>query len=455
MAKKISVLFLVLALAFSLAACSGKKDSGQEETVSAETETESEEELDEADLDEDEEIVVADYDPFEYVTLGAYTGLTADIVKTEVTDEDVELQIETDLEEFSEEKDKEDAAEEEDYAVISYTVKVDGTEEEDLAVDDTEIVLGWGDAGEEIENAVIGHKAGEKVQASMELDESFGEDNEGKTGEFDISIGRVYTFVTPELTDEFVKENLDYDTVDAYKEGVKKNLAADMTMSSRQEAGENLLSQVTAASECKGYPEDLYESVSRSTEEMYESYAAMFGAEREDLISDEDLEKAVKDEVNAAMVLKALARKENVELSEEEYKKYLEDNCSEYGFESAEELEEAYGEKELRDEAAREKVLAWLLDNNQLNELSQEEYDAKYGADTDEEMEEGEEFEELDEEEFEDESEEESEESDEMDEAEEADEEEEEEEEPEVVEDLTGEEADEADTAAEETGTAQ
>ena len=395
MTKKISLLFLALVLALSLAACSGKKDDGAQ-TTEAQTETDSEEEPDEELDDEDDEIVVADYDPFEYVTLGAYTGLSADIMKSEVTDEDVDLQVETDLEEYSEEKDKEDAAEEEDYAVISYTVKVDGQEEEDLAADNYEIVLGWGDAGEEIENAVIGHKAGDKVQASVELDDTYGEDFEGKTGEFDISIDRIYTFVSPELTDEFAKDKLGYDTVDAYKAGVREKLAADLSMSSRQEAGENLLSQIVAGSECSGHPDDLYESVRRSTEEMYQYYADMFGAEREDLISDEDLETAILEEVNSQMVLKALARKEGVELSEEDYKKYLEDNFSEYGFESAGELEAAYGEKDLKAEAAREKVLDWLLENNQLNELSQAEYEAKYGADTeeldeDEDLEEGEE----------------------------------------------------------------
>ena len=448
MIKKFSALFLILMLALSLAACSGKKDADTAMDSETETETEAEEELEEEDLPEEDEIVVADYDPEQYVTLGAYTGLTADIMKTEVSDEDIELQVETDLEEYSEEKDKEDAAEEEDYAVISYTVKVDGEEDEDLAVDDYEIVLGWGDAGEEIENAIIGHKAGEKVQVSVELDDSYGEDYVGKTGEFDIAINRVYTFVTPELTDDFAKEKLGYDTVDAYKESVKETLAADMSMSSRLEAGENLLAQVTAAAECSGYPEDLYESVARSTEEMYDYYASMFGTDREELITDEDLETAIKEEVNSQMVLKALARKENIELSDEEYQKYLEDNYNGYGFESAEELEDAYGETDLRTEAAREKVLNWLLENNQLNEISQEEYEAKYGSDTEEEMEEEELDGELEEDEASAEDDAEDETSDAED--EEADEEEADEE-PDVVDDLADEDAESAEDAAEKT----
>lgn len=446
MIKKISALFLILMLALSLAACSGKKDADSTMDSETETETVSEEESLEEELpEEEEEIVVADYDPEKYVTLGAYTGLTADIMKTEVSDEDIELQVETDMEEYSEEKDKEDAAAEEDYAVISYTVKVDGQEDEDLAVDDYEIVLGWGDAGEEIENAIIGHKAGEKVQVSVELDDTYGEDYVGKTGEFDIAINRVYTFVTPELTDDFAKEKLGFDTVDAYKESVKETLAADMNMSSRLEAGENLLAQVTAAAECSGYPEDLYESVSRSTEEMYDYYASMFGTDREELITDEDLETAIKEEVNSQMVLKALARKENIELSDEEYQKYLEDNYNGYGFESAEELEDAYGETDLRTEAAREKVLNWLLENNQLNEISQEEYEAKYGSETEEDMEE----EELEEDETS--AEDDAEEADETSDAEDEEADEEADEEPDVVDDLAEEDAESAEEAAEET----
>lgn len=389
--KKWTLLGLCLMLALSMAACG----SSNTETTAAETvdETEDAEGLDGEEEDEDgeeedlgyEPIEVADYNPDDYVKLSEYKGLPVDLQKAEVLDEDVDYEIETVMEEYAEEKDKEEPSEEEDYVVADYTVSVDGKEIPDAAEENKDFYIGFAEFGYEVDEALTGVKVGDKVTAQTELDDMFGEEYEGKTGTFNLTVKRVYTYETPELTDEFAKEKLGAESADAYRESVKESLLQSAQASARSDAGEMLLSQIADESEITGHPDDLYASVEQELTNSYTYYAEMFGAELSDMISDEDLKEAVEDEVNMQMVMKAIIKAEKLELTDEEYQKFLEGAYEDYGYESAEELEADYSREELEVEALRSKVHEFLLANAQVTELTPEEYSAKY--DTEEEYE--------------------------------------------------------------------
>ncbi len=384
--KKISIWLLCLAMVASLAACSSSEEA---DTTAAETE--------ETAAETDTE--VADYDAADYVTLGAYTGFEVDKVATEITEDDVEEEIELEMEENAAETDVEEA-EDSDYLDIDYQVLVDG-EAVDIenygetieggSEEGRSIMIGFAELGTELDEALIGVKAGDTLSVDITMDgDVFGEDLDGVEATIEVTVNRVYTYVTPDLTDEYVQEYTDYDTVEEYRAAVQESLETSTEESNLYEAGELALGLAVAEATFSGYPEDLYESTYQELDDIYSYYAEMFGMDRTDLISDDDLETSVENEVYTLLVIQAISEAEGLELTEEEYQEYVETNLDEYGVESEDELYEYYEEDDVRAEALREKIAEYILDNSTLVEISQEEYDAKYyGEEEEEDVEEG------------------------------------------------------------------
>ncbi|MCD8053566.1 MAG: hypothetical protein LUF00_05915 [Lachnospiraceae bacterium] len=390
--KKIRIWLLCLALVASLAACSS---SGDTETTAADTEETAGETSDETVEDETSgDTEVAGYDASDYVTLGAYTGFEVDKVATEVTDEDVEEEIELEMEENATETDADEAGDG-DYLDIDYQVLVDG-EAVDIenygetieggSEEGRSLMIGFAELGTELDEALIGVTAGDTLSVDVTLDgDTFGEDLDGVEATIEVTVNRVYTYVTPELTDEYVQEYTDYDTVEEYTAAVQESLETSTEEYNLYEAGELALSLAVAEATFSGYPEDLYESTYEEYDELYTYYAEMFGMERSDLVSDDDLAAAAENEVCTLLVIQVIAGAEGLELTEEEYAEYIEESLDDYGVESEEELYEYYEEEDIRAEALREKVCEFILDNSTLVEMSQDEYDEKYYGEEEEE----------------------------------------------------------------------
>lgn len=352
----------------------------EEEDLTAEEEEDPGISFEESGLGEEDvpEITVAEYDPTDYVKLGGYTGLDVEQLITEITDEDVDMEIESRLEEDSTETEVTDGAAEDDYVSFTYKLECEGETIEDSEGEEVEITLGLTELGEGIDQALIGAKPGDELTVTEKLEDYYDEAYEGKEGTYTLNVSRVYRYTMPELTDEYVKENTEYDTVDAWKEALKVSMQADADMYSRYDAGEAALGLAVENAEISGYPEDLYEKVYN---DITAQYAYFFGDDFSSFIAEEDLAEAAKQEVYSEMVLKAIIEKEGLAMTEEQYQEYLKENLNSFGvsYETPEELAEAGGE-DLRVTAEREIVCGWLLDHDNIIRMSQEEYDAKYGA---------------------------------------------------------------------------
>ena len=336
--------------------------------------------FEESDLEAEDipEITVAEYNPMDYVKLGEYTGLDVEQLITEITDEDVEMEIQSRLEEDSTETEVTDGAAEDDYVSFAYTLVCEGETIEDSEGEEVEITLGLTELGEGIDKALMGAKPGDELTVTEKLEDYYDEAYEGKEGTYTLKVSRVYRYTVPELTDDYVKEHTEYDTVDAWKAALKVSMQADADMYSRYDAGEAALGAAVENAEITGYPEDLYE---KAYNDISAQYAFFFGDDFSSFIAEEDLAEAAKQEVNSQMVLKAIIEKEGLAMTEEQFQEYLKENLNSFGvsYETPEELAEAGGD-DLRVTAEREIVCKWLLDHDNIIQMTQEEYDAKYGA---------------------------------------------------------------------------
>ncbi len=412
--KKLGAWLLCALLAASLTACSSS--SSEEGSQEAEENPEvSSEEAEEGAAGEEEE--AEEYDPFDYVELGAYTGFEVDKVLTEVTDDDIEEEIEIEMEDNSTEVDVTDGAEDEDYLNIDYQFTIDGENPDSIKIwgeeiegggeTGREITVGYYELGEEMEEKLPGMKAGDERTETITLDgDTFGSEMDGVEAEITMSVNRVYRYELPELTDAYVQEYTEYDSVEEYRAGVKESLEASTEATNLYDAGELALGMAVEEAVFYGYPDSLYQSIYDEWADLYDYYADMFGMDREEMIEDEELEEIAEEETCIQLVIDALVIQEDLALTEDEYEEYLEGSLEDYGVDTVEELYEYYSESEMRDEGQRSKVANFILENSTIVEISEDEYDEKYYGD-DEYDEDDEEYDEEEyDEEFEDEEEE-------------------------------------------------
>lgn len=329
----------------------------------------------------------SDYDVDDYVTLGEYKNLTVKYPIPEVTDEDLEMYIEEQLDENTEYKDITDrAAKEGDSVNINFTGTVDGEEFEGGSGEDYDLVLGSGDFLEDFENSLIGKKSGETVTFKVTFPDDYdtgdadveAEGDEtthlsGKEAEFTVTINSIQEVVVPEYNEEFVKNTSEYKTVEEYEKAAKEELMVTMEEESLATARDSALALAVENATLDGYPKALYDSVYAETEESYKMFEEYFGME----FSEEEVAEAALSDVNERMVIQAIAKEEGIEVTEEEVKTESEAVAAENEYDSVESLEADYGKNYVRDQLLREKVIDCLYDSAKIEEVSSEEYYAE------------------------------------------------------------------------------
>ena len=213
----------------------------------------------------------------DYVTLGEYTGLDVEKTIYQLTDEDVDIELDNVLYEQAELVDAGRGAEIGDVVNMDLTIKVDGEEE---TVPDYTIDLGYGELGSDFDTEVNGHSAGETLSFDITYDgeeEDIIEEWIGKTVSFTVKLNSVQVNDVPQFSDEWVKANSDFDDMDSYREDLREKLTEKSDKQSTYEAASAAIQTAVENSTFDGYPQDLYDIVYDQQVAQYEMMAEMFG----------------------------------------------------------------------------------------------------------------------------------------------------------------------------------
>ena len=149
----------------------------------------------------------------DYVTLpDDYADITIDAALGEVSDEDVTAFIEQNyLSSFSTTEQVTDrAAADGDTVNIDYVGTVDGVEFDGGSTQGkgTNLTLGSGAYIEGFEEQIVGHTPGETFDVNVTFPEDYTEELAGKDAVFETTLNYINETVLPELTDDWVAENL-------------------------------------------------------------------------------------------------------------------------------------------------------------------------------------------------------------------------------------------------------
>ena len=169
------------------------------------------------------------FTPYPKVTLGEYKGLTIEKKVDEVTDEDVQKQIDILLDHHATliEADPDDLTVKGDFITLDFDGFIDGKEFDGGSGRSHPMTLGSGTFIPGFEDQLIGLKAGQEVEVKVKFPEDYhSKKHAGKDAVFKCKVLSIKHRQLPELNDEFVKKISTFETVDAFKANVRRNMIA-------------------------------------------------------------------------------------------------------------------------------------------------------------------------------------------------------------------------------------
>jgi len=180
------------------------------------------------------------------VILGDYKGVEAEKVEANITDEDVEKELQRIAERNSRLITVEDRAiQKDDIAVIDFNGFIDGKEFEGGKGTDFNLTIGSGQFIPGFEDQLIGAKTGDEVDVNVVFPEDYHvADLAGKPALFKVKVKEIKVKELPVLDDEFAKDVSEFDTLEAYKEDIKNKLRESAEHRAKHETEDNVINKV-------------------------------------------------------------------------------------------------------------------------------------------------------------------------------------------------------------------
>jgi len=289
------------------------------------------------------------------VTLGQYKGVEVAKVDTTVSDEDVAAEIDKAREQNSRTISVEDrAVQNGDIVNINYLGTVDGVAFEGGQAEGYELTIGSHSFIDTFEDQIIGKNIGDEFDVNVTFPEQYhAADLAGKPAVFAVKVNGIKAKELPELNDEFASEVSEFETLDEYKADVKKNLEENKAKLAKDAKRDEALDKIIEASEMD-IPAPMVEQQKRQMIEGFAQRLQMQGLSFEQYMQftgmtpDKFMEtmtpQATKD-IQTRLVLEAIVKAENIEISAEELDAEYAAMAAQYNME-VEKIKEILGEAE-------------------------------------------------------------------------------------------------------------
>ncbi|MBQ8734269.1 MAG: trigger factor, partial [Anaerotignum sp.] len=262
------------------------------------------------------------------VELGQYKGLEVEKVSAEVTDTDVMVELDKVQRQNARKIEVTDrAAQITDIVNIDYLGSVDGVPFDGGKAEGHDLELGSHSFIEGFEEAIVGHNIGEEFDINVTFPEAYhAPELAGKPAVFAIKLNAITAKELPELNDAFAEDVSEFSTLDEYKADILAKLATEKTERARQLQGDKLLD--IAVANCKmEVPQVMYDNKIDGMMKEFEENIVRQGLSMDVYYqymgtNEETMKETFKDtsmkSVDARLMLEAIAKAENLVISDEE-----------------------------------------------------------------------------------------------------------------------------------------
>ncbi len=289
------------------------------------------------------------------VTLGDYKGIEVEKKEAEVNEEEITAEIDKAREANSRLITIEDRATEDgDTVIIDFDGYVDGKQFEGGYAEDYTLVLGSHSFIDNFEDQLVGKNLGEDVEVNVTFPEEYHVDElKGKPALFKVKIKEIQKKELPELDDDFAQDVSDFDTLDEYKADVEKKILENKENQIKREQEDQIIEKIIENAQME-IPQQMIAAQTRQMTQEFaqrlqsqglslEQYMQFTGLTPQKMM--EDLEPQALKRIQSRLVLEAVVAAENIEASDEEIDKELENMASMYQME-IDKLKELIGDDE-------------------------------------------------------------------------------------------------------------
>ena len=307
------------------------------------------------------------------VTLGQYKGLEAEKEAVVVDEAAVDAEINAARKRNARMLTVEDrAAAMGDTANIDFDGYLNGERFDGGKAEGYDLELGSNSFVPGFEDQIVGMNVGEEKDIDITFPENYVEDLAGKAVVFKVKLNSLTTPELPELDDEFAKDVSEFDTLEEYKADLRANIEK-----TAKERAENAFRTEILRQACDNLVADIPDvMVNDKLEEMVRGYAANYGLTDRNVSFDKlkemmgldeatlnnSLRPAAEFQVKNDLLIDAIVKAENIEISDEDVEEYLK-KVGEDVSATPEELKNYFGIDFIKEECKKDKATSVMFDS--------------------------------------------------------------------------------------------
>jgi trigger factor len=267
------------------------------------------------------------------VVVDGYHGLTYPKPNTDPTEDEIHNRLRAEQEKNARTLTVERPAENGDIVTIHFAGFIDGEPFEGGTAENYELTLGSHSFIDTFEDQLVGHQAGDDVDVHVTFPEAYhAESLKGKPALFKVEILEVQAKELPEINDEFAQDVSEFETLAEYRQSIIDAIRKMKEEQAESDKRAHILRQLVEKAEME-VPEVMYTA---RMEEMYEDLNFRLGQQgltmelylRMNRTTEAGLRESfripAKENVDASLVLEAVAKKEEMDISDDMFRAEIE-----------------------------------------------------------------------------------------------------------------------------------
>lgn len=299
------------------------------------------------------------------IKLGDYKKLGAKKPAVKVEAKEVDEVVERLRQGFATKEKIDRAAEDKDEVVIDFVGKKDDVAFEGGTAEDYSLTLGSNSFIPGFEEAVVGHKAGDKFDIKVSFPKDYHVDElKGQPVVFETTLKEVRGVKLPELNDELAAKAGDFTSLKDLKDDIKREITANKERQAENDYQDELVKKLIESSDVTA-PASLVDDQMQSIEQdvmqnltyqniTLDQYVASQKFNDVDEWREKELRKSAEMRVKSGLVLAELTKQEKVTATEEEIDAQIEVYKTQYG--KTPEIEKQFANPDVRRDVANRVV---------------------------------------------------------------------------------------------------
>jgi trigger factor len=251
--------------------------------------------------------------------LPEYKGVAVEVDDVEVTDENVDEQVDALRKRFGTLTGVERAVESGDFVTLDLIATIDDEELEDGTASGVSYEVGSNNMVDGLDEAILGKSTGDEARFTSKL---VGGSRAGEDADIKVVLGAVKARELPELDDEFAQLASEFDTLEELRDDIRARLGRAKKFEQGAQARDKVLESVLTQVEVP-LPAKAVEAEIAWRNEQLDQQIQQAGLTREGFLKLHDLDKQVRDGMKAQFVLDRLADQEELSVNQAELTQHL------------------------------------------------------------------------------------------------------------------------------------